>query len=307
MFILWNLIADSMEIIDQKENEQQQITDFYSKTGTVFPRLACLMQLYFNAAKILEEVKETVVFSEGDHNELIINEKFVVHAKNIIEKDYYIFDKSYLPCNEIDQSVLDPMVIVEKDAVIVAWKWYEHHLNIATKLFTIDPDFIAKPVKISLSVPSRRKTLKQLIMSFDFNIFPLSAITDKHPVTGQTYEHYSSILINQYVCTVYFFRGFLKNRPALGERALQELLADDLIKYNYFLTDVRGRNVRSYLKLPIPPLDDPTRDLFLNKLIKHDINIDEYESVYEKSSIPPHNKFSVLLYIEKSNVEYNDW
>ncbi len=96
------------------------------------------------------------------------------------------------------------MIIIEQDAVIAAWRWYDHHLNVATKLFTIDPDFTAKPVKISPSVPSQRKNLKQLIILFDFNIFPLSAITDKHPVTGQTYIHYSSILINQYDCTISF-------------------------------------------------------------------------------------------------------
>ncbi|CAF5184374.1 unnamed protein product, partial [Rotaria magnacalcarata] len=48
MFTVWNLIADLVETQDQKPNEQQQIIDFYAKAGTTFPRLACLMQLYFN-------------------------------------------------------------------------------------------------------------------------------------------------------------------------------------------------------------------------------------------------------------------
>jgi hypothetical protein len=91
-----------------------------------------------------------------------------------------------------------------------------------------------------------------------------------------------------------FFRGIIKNRPALGERALQELLADNLLKFNYFLTDVRGRNVKSYMKIPIPSNSDPAREPFKNSLSKHDINIDEYCSVFEKSSIPLQNNLSKL-------------
>jgi hypothetical protein len=52
MFTLWNLIADLIETQDLKDNQQQQISDFYGKAGTTFPRLACLMQLYFNAIEI---------------------------------------------------------------------------------------------------------------------------------------------------------------------------------------------------------------------------------------------------------------
>ncbi|CAF3465766.1 unnamed protein product [Rotaria socialis] len=48
------------------------------------------------------------------------------------------------------------------------------------------------------------------------------------------------------------------------------------------------------MKAPIPPDDDPTRDQFMKKLLKHDINIDEYCSIYESSAIPPNNNFSKL-------------
>ncbi|CAF2823323.1 unnamed protein product [Rotaria sp. Silwood2] len=85
-----------------------------------------------------------------------------------------------------------------------AWSWYEHHLNIATKLFTIDHDFPSKSMIVSPSISPKQKTLKQLIMYLDFNIFPLSVISVKHPITEKT--------------------GITKNRPALGERALQELI-----------------------------------------------------------------------------------
>jgi hypothetical protein len=91
-----------------------------------------------------------------------------------------------------------------------------------------------------------------------------------------------------------FFRGIIKNRPALGERALQELMADSLLKFNYFLTDVRGRNVKSYIKIPVPSIADPTRVQFVKNLLKHDIDVDEYCSIYEKSSIPLNNNLSKL-------------
>ncbi|CAF3569932.1 unnamed protein product [Rotaria socialis] len=48
------------------------------------------------------------------------------------------------------------------------------------------------------------------------------------------------------------------------------------------------------MKAPIPPDDDPARDQFMKKLLKHDINIDEYCSIYESSAIPPNNNFSKL-------------
>ncbi|CAF3956621.1 unnamed protein product [Rotaria sp. Silwood2] len=169
---------------------------------------------------------------------------------------------------------MDPMVIVEKEAVIAAWKWCDHYLNIASMLFTIDHEFSGKSIILSSTVSFRPKTLKQFIMLFDFNIFPLSAISAKHSVTGQT--------------------GIIKNRPALGERALQELINDNLLKFNYFLTDVRGRNVKSYMKVPIPSISDPTREQFVNNLLKHEINVDEYCLNYEKASIPLNNYFSKL-------------
>jgi hypothetical protein len=188
MFTLWNLIADLIETQDQIEN-QQQIVDFYAKAGTTFPRLACLMQLYFNALEILERVKDSVEFAEGDNQDLIINDNFVKNVDAIIKKDYYKYDKSYLPSMEINQEVIHPMLIVQKEAIFAAWNWYEHHLNIAAKLFTIDPDFSNKATISRSSISLRSKTLKQLIMYLDFNIFPLSAISVKHPITGQTYVH----------------------------------------------------------------------------------------------------------------------
>jgi hypothetical protein len=71
-------------------------------------------------------------------------------------------------------------------------------------------------------------------------------------------------------------------------------MTDNLLKYNYFLTDARGRNIKCYMKTPIPSADHPTRDQFVNNLLKHDINIDEYCSIYEKSSIPSNNNLSKL-------------
>lgn len=48
------------------------------------------------------------------------------------------------------------------------------------------------------------------------------------------------------------------------------------------------------MKTPVPPTNDPAREEFLNTLTKNDINIDEYLSIYEKSSIPPNNRLSTL-------------
>lgn len=187
MFTLWNLIADLIEMNDQKESEQQQIKDFYAKSGATFPRIACLMQIYFNAMKILHNIRDFIFFSEGDNNDLVINENFVRCASDLIKKDYHVYDKSYLPCNENESMPVEPMVLVEKDTIIAAWKWYEHHLNVAAKLFTIDPDFTSKTARTTTPPSSQRKNLKQMIMLFDFNIFSVSSISDRHPVTGQTY------------------------------------------------------------------------------------------------------------------------
>ncbi|CAF1453595.1 unnamed protein product [Rotaria sordida] len=274
MFTLWNLVADLIETQDQIQNQQQQVTDFYGKTSTTFPRLACLIQLYINAMAILERVKDFVMFAEGDNQDLIINEDFVRNVDMIIKKDYYKYDKTYLSCTEVNQEIVDPMIFVQKEAIVAAWSWYEHHLNIATKLFTIDHHFPSKSMIAPPSISPKQTTLKQLIMYLDFNIFPLSAISVKHPVTEKT--------------------GIIKNRPALGERALQELMNDHLLKFNYFLTDTRGRNVKSYMKAPIPPGDDPTRDQFIKNLLKHDIDVNEYCSIYESSAIPPNNNLSNL-------------
>lgn len=186
MFLLWNLIADLVESADQRECDQQQITDFYAKASSTFPRLACLMQLYFNASAILEEMKETTVFSEGDNNEMVINEDFIKGAEIIIRNRYHIHDKTYIPSNDSNQTNSYPIVIVEKPAVIAAWQWYSHHLEVATKLFTIDYGFTSKAMKTNSSSPKCRLTLKQMIMYVNYHIFPLSTITDKHPETGQT-------------------------------------------------------------------------------------------------------------------------
>lgn len=192
MYTFWNLIADLIESHDQKhDQQQQQITDFYEKSKATIPRIACLMQLYFNAMDILNEVHETVIYDEGDNNDLTINEIFVISVQNIIKSKYLIYDKTYLPRNNINQTTMDPMVIVQKDVVLAAWKWYEHQLDVITTLFTIDYSFSTKSVTAHLSTSSRQKTLKQLIMLFNFNIFPRSALTDKHPITGQTYVYRS--------------------------------------------------------------------------------------------------------------------
>ncbi|CAF2142974.1 unnamed protein product [Rotaria magnacalcarata] len=123
MFTVWNLIADLIEIQDLKPNEQQQILDFYAKAGAIFPRIACLMQLYFNAAEIFERLKHKVIFVEGDSQDLVVNENFVSSVANIIKIDYHVYDNSYLPYMEINQVAMDPIVIVKKEAVIAAWKW----------------------------------------------------------------------------------------------------------------------------------------------------------------------------------------
>ena len=186
MFTLWNLIADLVETQDQKEHQQQQIVDFYGKAATTLPRLACLMQLYFNSIAILERVKTDVVFAEGDNHDFMINHNFVRSVENIIKEDYHKYDRTYRLSTETNREVGDPMIIVEKEAVDAAWMWYEHHLNIAATLFTIDPDFPSKSIAAPSPNPSRSKTLKQLIMLLDYNIFPVSAISVKHPSTGQT-------------------------------------------------------------------------------------------------------------------------
>ena len=212
MFTLWNLIADLVETQDQKENQQQQIVDFYAKAATTLPRLACLMQLYFNSISILERVKDSVVFAEGDNHDSIINGNFVHSVENIIKKDYYKYDRTYLLRMETDQEVVGPIIIVEKEAVVAAWMWYEHHLHIAATLFTIDPDFPSKSIVAPSSTSFRSKTLKQLIMLLDFNIFPVSAISVKHPSTGQTYVQVASIWINQLSCYV-----FLEGLSRIGQ------------------------------------------------------------------------------------------
>ena len=89
-------------------------------------------------------------------------------------------------------------------------------------------------------------------------------------------------------------REIFKNRPALGERALQELINDNLLKLNYFLTDVRGRIVKSYMKMPLPLACNSQRQQFIDTLLKHEIDINKYVTNYEKSSIPPNNNFSNL-------------
>jgi len=65
MFTIWNLIADINESNDRNlDYQQQKITDFYARTSAILPRIACLMQLYFNATSILDEIRDTVVFAE---------------------------------------------------------------------------------------------------------------------------------------------------------------------------------------------------------------------------------------------------
>ena len=144
------------------------------------------MQTYVNACAILDQVKNTVLFAEGDNNDLMINENFVKKVEEIIHNQYYVYDKTYVPSNESDQQSQIPLVIVGKESVDAAWKWYEHHLAIATQLLTIDHRFTGKLVGTAPPSLNRQSTLKQLIMYNDYNIFPLSTITDKHPETGKT-------------------------------------------------------------------------------------------------------------------------
>lgn len=91
---------------------------------------------------------------------------------------------------------------------------------------------------------------------------------------------------------VHLSSGIIKNRPALGERAIKELMQDNLLKYNYFLINARGYNVKAYMKIPPPSMNDPTREEFVAKMLKHDINIEEYCAIYEKCSIPLNNNLS---------------
>ena len=146
MLSIWNLVADLVESNNLKENEQQHISDFYAKAGITFPRLVCLMQLYFNASKVLDRLAEYVLFAEGDNADLMINEAFVTQAENIIKNDFYVYDKTYLPVNENVQRGFDPMIIVEKETVTAAWKLYEYYLKIANILFRIDYNFASKLV-----------------------------------------------------------------------------------------------------------------------------------------------------------------
>ena len=79
----------------------------------------------------------------------------------------------------------------------------------------------------------------------------------------------------------FLFRGIIKNKPALGERALQELIQDNLLKLNYFLVDSRGRVNRSYMKVPPPSIGDPAREEFIDKMLRHGIGVEEYCLIYE--------------------------
>jgi len=187
MFTLWNLIADLVDTQNMKENQQQQIIDFYARARAMVPRLVCLVQLFLNCMQILEQVKDFVVFSEGDNSNSFINENFIRNVEAIIKKDYYKYDKTYLTSMEIGNEVKVPMIIVSKDAVLIGWELYEYYLRIFTKLFTIDYTFLTKSMLLPSSVLARQKSLKQSIMYLDFNIFPTSAISVKHPFTGETY------------------------------------------------------------------------------------------------------------------------
>lgn len=205
MFTLWNLIPDLIETQDQTENQQQQIADFYAKAATTFPRLACLMQLFFNAMEILERVKESVIFTEGDNYDSIINERFIQSVEMIIKRDYFQYDTTYLPPMEVNQELTDPMIIVGKEAVVAAWKWYEHYLKIATKLFTIDYGFTGKPIVARPLALHEPRTLKQAIMLLDFNMFPIAVISCKHPITGMTYGQSFLYLMDQFIPVEFLF------------------------------------------------------------------------------------------------------
>ena len=187
LYTVWNLIADLNESLTSKEDLQQQIVDLYGKVAANFPRLVCLVQLFLNCMQILEQVADLVVSSAGDSQNSTINENFIRNVESIIKKDYHKYDKSYLSSLENSQEVLDPMIIVGKEAVLIGWQLFDCYLNIATKLLTIDYAFESRSKPMTFSGATRQKTLKQLIMYFDFDIFPISAISVKHPTTGQTY------------------------------------------------------------------------------------------------------------------------
>ncbi|CAM4816613.1 unnamed protein product, partial [Rotaria magnacalcarata] len=104
-----------------------------------------------------DDEQNIVIYVEGDNSELIINDNFVVSIQSIIKTNFYIFDKTYLPSDQSNQATIDPMIIVQKHALLAARKWYEHHLNITTTLFTIDHLFCAKPIAIYSSISSQQK------------------------------------------------------------------------------------------------------------------------------------------------------
>lgn len=187
MFTLWNLVADLIETQEQKTDQQQQISDFYGKVATTLPRLACLMQLYFNAMSILDRVKNFVIFSEGDNHQATINQDFITSVEQIIKTEYHKYDQNLLLPLDLPPIIKDPLVVVEKEAVVAASIWYQHHLNTAETLFTIDMDFSSTSTDALSSTLLKSKSLKELIMLLDMNIFPMSAITLKHPLTGCTY------------------------------------------------------------------------------------------------------------------------
>ncbi|CAF1113295.1 unnamed protein product [Adineta steineri] len=64
------------------------------------------MQLYIDAIEILEHVKDFVIFTHGDSQNLVVNEDFVRNVDITIKNDYYKYNRTYLPCTEVNQQAV---------------------------------------------------------------------------------------------------------------------------------------------------------------------------------------------------------
>lgn len=48
------------------------------------------------------------------------------------------------------------------------------------------------------------------------------------------------------------------------------------------------------MKIPVPPINDPSYKTFIETLTRHEIDVDEYRIVYKNSSIPSNNTLSQM-------------
>lgn len=46
--------------------------------------------------------------------------------------------------------------------------------------------------------------------------------------------------------------------------------------------------------MPVPPVNDPSYETFVEKLTRHEIDVEEYQTVYRNSSIPANNTLSIM-------------